>query len=44
MDLLQYLYADSESEVQFIPPHHNLQLFSLRNCKIAYISKSFPRL
>ena len=44
MVLQQYLYADSESEVQFIPPRHNLKIFSLQNCKIANISKNFPRI
>ena len=30
-----------ESGVQFIPPRHNLKIFSLQNCKIANISKNF---
>ena len=37
-------YADSESGVQFIPPRHNLKIFTLQNCKIANISKDFPRI
>ena len=41
-DLDEFRGANSESGFQFIPPRHNLKIFSLQNCKIANISKKFP--